>query len=81
MIALIAITECASMPGRFTYSLQARRTVLKGRDAGADPAAAAAKAMELAICHGRTAGYAIFGPQKVLDHIPPALRARAPDHG
>ena len=75
MKAIITITEHPSMPGRFQYSLQRGRITLKGHDAGHDPAAAAAKAMELSISYG-AGGYAIFGPQKVLDQIPIELRAK-----
>lgn len=78
LTATITITEFASMPGRYRFSLQAGRTTLQGHDAGQDPAAAAAKAVELAIAHGRW-GYVILAPQKVLDFIPAWLRERAPD--
>lgn len=74
MSAIITVTEMPSMPGRFTCSVKGdgfREMV--GLSAGHDPSAAAAKAMELSITHGRQ-GYAIFGPQKVLDCIPPELR-------
>jgi hypothetical protein len=76
MKAIITITECSSMPGRFQYSFQRGKKVLKGRDAGNDPAAAAAKAIDLSMGYG-AAGYVIFGPQKVLDHLPRELRAKA----
>lgn len=79
MTAIITITEMASMPGRMTYTLKSGRTVIKGNDAGSDPAAAAAKAMDLAISYGQRKGYAIFAPQKVLDHIPAGLRSGRPE--
>lgn len=78
MTAIITITEMSSMPGRFIYTLKSGRIVIKGNDAGSDPEAAAAKAMDLAVCYGSQYGYAIFAPKKVINLIPQRLRSGVP---
>lgn len=79
MTAIITIVESPSMPGRFFFSIKAGRTVMKGHDAGREPSAAAAKAMELAICYGKEKGYSIFAPNKISELIPKNLRNGLPD--
>lgn len=75
MKTIITITEMASMPGRFLYSVKTPlKRPISGRDAGKDPAAAAAKAVDLAICHGAQ-GFHIFAPRDVLSFIPPEFRS------
>ena len=69
---VITITE--RRPGTFEYSLQSPSKRLIGGSAGSDPAAAAAKAMDLAISFG--APYQIFAPQRVLDLIPADLQRK-----
>lgn len=72
--AIITITESPAMPGRYVYTLMInKRRVSTGNDAGRDPAAAAAKAIELAINNqGR---YFIIAPEKVLRFIPEQYRS------
>ena len=74
MKTIITIVESPSMPGVFTGTLKntGRRPI--HIEAGRDPAAAAAKAIDLALHHGRH-GYAIFAPKKVLDYIPIEFRS------
>lgn len=71
---IITITEMPSMPGRYVYALMVnRRRISTGHDAGRDPAAAAAKAIELAINH--PGQYLIIGPEKVMLNIPESIRS------
>lgn len=71
---VITIGAFPSMPGRFYYTLKVDGVQKStGRDAGNDPAAAAAKAIELA---GSWVGtYQIFAPAKVLAYIPEEIRS------
>ncbi len=74
MATIITVTESSSMPGRFTCSHKTGTGRPRSGEAGSDPAAAAAYAMEIALNVGGP--YVIFGPQKVMDHIPPEFRSR-----
>ena len=75
MKTIITIIESPAMPGRYTYTMKQGKKVLRGNDAGSDPAAAAAKAVDLAIAFPMSKGYVILGPEKVLQHIPKDIRS------
>ena len=71
---IVTIAESPSMPGRYNYTLQVNnRRISTGNDAGRDPAAAAAKAVELAI--NNPGEYAILAPAKVMAFIPESIRS------
>ncbi len=71
---IITITEMLSMPGRYVYTLMVNsRRISTGNDAGRDPAAAAAKAVELAI--NNPGDYVILAPAKVMAFIPESIRS------
>jgi hypothetical protein len=71
---IVTITESPAMPGGFYYTISVNgRRLSTGNSAGRDPAAAAAKAVELAINH--PGAYCILAPQKVIDCIPESVRS------
>ena len=73
---IITVTESKSMPGRYMHSVQRRgRMVFSDHDAGSEPCEAAATAMNDAM-KSRT-GYAIFGPHRVMQHIPLSMRSKS----
>ncbi|MCK9212867.1 MAG: hypothetical protein M0P52_00100 [Rhodoferax sp.] len=75
MTTIITITEMASMPGRYCcdHKTGTGRT-FSTTHAGRDPAEAAAYAMSIAIYKS---SYVIFGPERVLKHIPVELRSKS----
>lgn len=75
MTDIITVIEMPTMPGSYVYSVQRRgRTIFSDWRAGSDPAAAASTAVNAAL---KSKGpYHIFGPKKVLDEIPMALRRK-----
>ena len=73
---IITVTESKSMPGRYMFSVQRRsRTVFSDHDAGLEPCEAAATAMNAAI--KSRDGYVIFGPLRVMSHIPLNMRSKS----
>jgi len=73
---IITVTENKSMPGRYMHSVQRRgRMVFSDHDAGDEPCEAAATAMNSAI--KSRAGYVIFGPHRVMQHIPVSMRSKS----
>lgn len=76
MMDIITVTESRAMPGRYMYSVQRRgRMVFSDHDAGREPCEAAAMAMNASI--KSRAGYAIFGPHRVMQHIPVSMRSKS----
>lgn len=75
MIAIIAVTEYPSMPGRYKWSAKVGGKNLRGDLMGGGPEAAAAAALDVAIRHGQ-AGYTILAPKAVLDCIPADIRSK-----
>ena len=56
--------------GRYMYTLSKKGRVIRSmHDAGSNPEAAAAKAVDVAITNGES-GYIILAPREVLDCIP-----------
>jgi len=72
-IAIITITEYASMPGRFKWAAKVGRDERFGDCPGHGPEAAAAMAVDRAIQFNK-GGYSIFGPREVLACIPADIR-------
>jgi len=70
-----AIITIVKHNGEYLSTFEAGRKCESRMRAGYDAQAAAAKAMELAILHGK-AGYAIFAPSEVLVLIPVEMRSR-----
>lgn len=72
-----AIITIVRHNGEYLYSYSAPRCRGESRfRAGNDPGAAAAKAMEIAIRHGRN-GYVIFAPADVMSQIPSGMREKS----
>lgn len=74
---IVTVVEMAQTPGRWEVSVQSRgELVVNRREAGRDPGAAAAKAMQLAL-EWENNGYVILGSEKVLAFIPERVRMSA----
>lgn len=72
---IITVTEFASMPGRYQYTVQRDgKLVVSKQHAGNDTQAAAAQAVCSAL--RSTGSYVILGPKKVLAEIPVEIRIR-----
>lgn len=74
---VITITQNRTFPGKvYEFAINGPNVRARlGMNAGHDPGAAAAKAMELAIGHGEN-GYVIFAPDDVMKRIPADMRMK-----
>lgn len=72
---IITITESPSMRNVFSQTHKKGNGKTFHGDAGHDPGAAAAVAMQLALSCG--GAYLILGPKKVMEYIPTEMRSKS----